>query len=43
MREIIDFIEANVNGRTLFTKELVYELENGGLQGVYSDQISPVK
>ena len=40
MREIIDFIEANVNGRTLFTKELVYELENGGLQGVYSDQIS---
>ena len=34
MREIIDFIEANVNGRTLFTKE------NGGLQGVYSDQIS---
>ena len=37
MREIIDFIEANVNGRTLFTKELVYELENGGLQGVYSE------
>jgi len=33
MREIIDFIEANVNGRTLFTKELVYELENGGVQG----------
>ena len=43
MREIIDFIEANVNGRTLFTKELVYELENGGLQGVYADQISSVK
>lgn len=40
MNEIIRFIEANVNGKTLFTKELVYELENGSLQGVYSDQIS---
>ena len=40
MKEIIDFIEANVDGKTLFTKELVYELENGALQGVYSDQIS---
>lgn len=40
MIEIINFIEANVNGKTLFTKELVYELENGALQGVYSDQIS---
>ncbi len=40
MKEIINFIEANVNGKTLFTKELAYELENGALQGVYSDQIS---
>ncbi|GAA6408314.1 hypothetical protein K040078D81_24310 [Blautia hominis] len=40
MKEIIDFIKSNVNGKTLFTKELVYELENGALQGVYSDQIS---
>lgn len=40
MKEIINFIEANVNGKTLFTKELVYELENGALQGVYADQIS---
>lgn len=40
MNEIINFIEANVDGKTLFTKELVYELENGSLQGVYSDQIS---
>ena len=40
MKEIIDFIEENVDGRTLSTKELVYELENGALQGVYSDQIS---
>ena len=28
MKEIINFIEANVDGKTLFTKELVYELEN---------------
>lgn len=40
MKEIINFIEANVDGKTLFTKELVYELENGALQGAYSDQIS---
>ena len=40
MKEIINFIEANVNGRTLFTEELIYKLENGALQGVYSDQIS---
>ena len=33
MKEIIDFMEENVDGRTLFTKELVYELENGALQG----------
>ena len=32
MKEIIDFIEENVDGRTLSTKELVYELENGALQ-----------
>lgn len=29
-----------MNGKTLYTKELAYELENGALQGVYSDQIS---
>lgn len=40
MKEIIDFIEMNVNGKTLNTKELVYKLENGTLEGVYSDQIS---
>ena len=27
MKKIIDFMEENVDGRTLFTKELVYELE----------------
>ena len=40
MKEIIDFIEENINGRTLFTKELIYKLEDGALEGVYSDQIS---
>lgn len=40
MKEIVDFIEENIIGKTLFTKELVYQLENGALQGVYSDQIS---
>lgn len=40
MKNIIDFLEANVNGRNLHTAELTYELENGALQGVYSDQIS---
>lgn len=32
MKEIINFIEANVDGKTLFTNELVYKLENGALQ-----------
>lgn len=40
LKKIIDFIESNVNGKTLFTQELIYELENGALQGIYSDQIS---
>lgn len=40
MKNIIRFIEEKVNGKTLFTNELVYTLENGALQGVYSDQIS---
>lgn len=40
MKDIINFLEANVNGKTLYTKELIYKLEDGALQGVYSDQIS---
>lgn len=40
MRDIIEFLEINVNGKTLYTKELAYELDNGALQGIYSDQIS---
>ena len=40
MKDILAFLGANVDGKTLFTKELVYKLENDALQGVYSDQIS---
>lgn len=40
MKNIINFLETYVNGKTLYTKELVYDIENGSLQGVYSDQIS---
>lgn len=40
MNRYIDFLAANVNGKTLYTRELVYELEQGALQGVYTDQIS---
>lgn len=40
MNDIISFLENNVDGKTLQTKELVYELEGGALQGVYSDQMS---
>ena len=35
MKDIINFLEANVNGKTLYTKELIYKLEDGALQGVY--------
>ncbi len=40
MKNIIEFLETYVTGKTLYTKELVYELENGSLRGIYSDQIS---
>ncbi len=40
MKDILAFLEENVDGKTLFTKELVYKLESDALQGVYSDQIS---
>lgn len=40
MKDVVDFLEVNVDGRTLHTRELVYALEDSALQGVYSDQIS---
>lgn len=35
MKKIINFIEENVNGKTLFTKELVYKFENSSLQAAF--------
>ncbi|MGI6664519.1 MAG: hypothetical protein ACOX3W_03780 [Christensenellaceae bacterium] len=40
MQNILCFIEAHINGKTLHTKELQYDLEDGALQGIYADQIS---
>jgi hypothetical protein len=40
VQQIIDFIDRNIDGRTAHTKELIYSLENGSIEGVYSDQIS---
>ncbi len=37
--EIIQFIRQNIIGKTLFTDEVVYKLENGTLEGVYSDKM----
>lgn len=40
MKNVVAFLEENVNGRTLYTDALIYTLEDGALQGVYADQIS---
>ena len=40
MKQLISFLEDNVLSKPLFTEELFYELEDGKLQGVYSDQIT---
>ena len=37
--EIIQFIRQNIIGKTLLTDEVVYKLENGTLEGVYSDKM----
>lgn len=37
--EIISFLKGNVIGKTLCTAELIYQLEDGKLEGVYSDKI----
>lgn len=39
MKDIIDFLKKYVIGKELETDELVYELEGGKLEGVYSDRI----
>ncbi|MBZ9570595.1 hypothetical protein KQY27_03420 [Methanobrevibacter sp. TMH8] len=40
MKQIISFLENNVLSKPLFTDELLYKLDDGKLQGVYSDQIT---
>lgn len=37
--EVIQFIEKHIIGKTLFTDEVVYKLENGNLEGVYNDKM----
>ena len=37
--EIIQFLKENNIGKNLFTDDVVYQLDNGKLEGVYSDKI----
>ena len=37
--EIIQFLKENIIGKNLFTDDVVYQLDNGKLEGVYSDKI----
>ncbi len=37
--QIIKFIEKHVLGRTLFTDEVIYKLDNGSLEGIYKDEL----
>ena len=37
--EIIQFLEQNIIGKTLLTDKVVYKLDNGKLEGVYSDKM----
>ena len=36
---IILFLKENIIGKNLFTEDVVYKLENGKLEGVYSDRM----
>lgn len=40
MDKIIGYLKKNVIGKTLYTDEMTYSLEEGKVEGVYSDQIS---
>ncbi|MCL2296498.1 MAG: hypothetical protein FWC29_05420 [Methanomassiliicoccaceae archaeon] len=40
MEKIVSFLRKNVNGKTLYTDEKIYRLDDGRLEGTYSDQIS---
>lgn len=37
--DVINFLKNNVIGRSLKTDEIVYEIEEGKLEGVYSDEM----
>lgn len=37
--EILQFLEQNIIGKTLLTDKVVYKLDNGKLEGVYSDKM----
>ncbi len=37
--EIIQFLEESIIGKTLFTDDVVYQLDNGKLEGVYNDKM----
>ena len=37
--EIIQFLEQNIIGKTLLTDKVVYKLDNGKLEGMYSDRM----
>lgn len=46
MEKVIRYLRDNIFGKTLYTDELTYTLDNDTLEGVYSDQIifsNPVK
>jgi hypothetical protein len=40
MEKIVEFLRKNVNGKTLYTDEIIYYLEDKKLQETYSDQVS---
>ena len=40
MEKIVEFLRKNVNGKTLYTDEMTYYLENRKVRCAYSDQIS---
>lgn len=40
MELLVKYLRDNIMGKTLYTDELTYTLEEGALEGVYSDQMS---
>lgn len=40
MQTLVEYLRRNIMGRPMYTGELVYSLEDGALEGVYSDQMT---